>query len=87
MQTRTTILVATLVFPLLLISCSRDDQQSPLSSGTSEKNQAMTPADPGKTLESSPPAAGIAPAPSMPEPAPLATEPAKPPSEPAKSGY
>lgn len=78
-----TLLVATLVVPLLLISCSRSEQDAPLTSGGGEQNQAV-PADPGKTLEGAPPAAGMPATPPM-EPAPSATEPATPPMEPPKS--
>ena len=79
MQTRT-MFVASLIIPLLLISCSRENQESPLATGTSasEEKQANTPGDPAKVMEDSPPAAGMAPAtPPM--------DPATPPSEPAKS--
>lgn len=89
MQTKT-LIVASLIAPLLLISCSREDQQSPLATGTSVEKQAIAPADPGKMLESSPPAAGITAAPATPpmeESAKAVTTPATPPSEPAKSGY
>lgn len=85
MQTKT-LFVTSLIVPLLLIFCSQSDQQTPLATGTSEEKQAIAPADPGKMMESSPPAAGITPAPAQ-EPAPAVTTPATPPSEPAKSGY
>jgi hypothetical protein len=88
MQTKH-LLVASVIIPLLLISCNREDQGSPLASGTSEEKQAVAPADPAKVMEDSPPAAGMAPAPVAPpaEPDPAMANPATPPSEPAKSGY
>ena len=81
MQTRT-MLVVSLIIPLLLISCSRENQESPLATGTSasEEKQANTPGDPAKVMEDSPPAAGMAPATPTPP-----MDPATPPSEPAKS--
>lgn len=96
MQTKP-LLIATLVIPLLLISCGRDDQESPLVTGTSEEKQTIEPGDPAKIMEESAPAAGMAPAPETPpmESAPAAPTvepdpamaPATPPSAPEKSGY
>ena len=55
------ILVATLVLPLLVIACNRD--QSPMSSATDQdKQQAMAPSNtPDNMLENAPPAAGMIP--------------------------
>jgi hypothetical protein len=58
MQTKTTVVVA-LVLPLLLLACDRAEQ-SPTAAIPGQEKQAMTP---DKTLERSPPAAGMPAAP------------------------
>jgi hypothetical protein len=91
MQTKP-LIVASLVVPLLLISCSRENLESPVATGTSEQRQAAAPADPAKVMEDSPPAAGAMSAPDKPEmePAPAAppmADPATPPNDAAKGSY
>lgn len=54
MQTKTTF-VAALVLPLLLLACDRAEK-SPTSAAPAQEKQALTP---DKTLERSPPAAGM----------------------------
>lgn len=91
MQTKTTFVVA-LVLPLLLLACNRAEQ-SPTAAVPGQEKQAMTP---DKTLERSPPAAGMpgapvsepaaTPAPQSSTPSPDKSSPATQPNE-AKKAY
>jgi hypothetical protein len=89
MQTKTTFVVA-LVAPLLLLACDRAEQ-SPSAAVPSQEKQAMTPeTSPDKTLERSPPAAGLPGAPvsepaATPAPMPEKSPSAIPPNETKKA--
>lgn len=91
-----TILFATLVLPLLMAACNRDEQSPTAAApGQSEERQAQAPTSPDKMMENAPPAAGTPPpagdapaagaaAPPMP-PADASKSDAQQPNEPAKS--
>ena len=92
---RKTILAASLVLPLLVLACNRNEP-APTSAIPAPEKQAMSP---DKMLERSPPAAGTPTAPSDTQSTPVwqPSTPASPPSaagtadskpsEPLKSGY
>lgn len=86
---RKTILAASLVLPLLVLACNRNEP-APTAAIPSPEKQAMSP---DKMMERSPPAAGAPTTPSDTQSSTPASPPAaagamdKPPSEPAKSGY
>jgi len=87
-----TILFATLVLPLLMAACNRDEQ-SPTAAIPGEEKQAQAPTSPDKMMENAPPAAGTPPPASdapaagaaAPTPPTDAASQQQPPNEPAKS--
>lgn len=90
---RKTILAASLVLPLLVLACNRNEPASTAAIPSPEKQAATSPTSPDKMLERSPPAAGTPTTPSDTQSSTPASPPAaagamdKPPSEPLKSGY
>lgn len=90
-----TILFATLVLPLLMAACNRDEQ-SPTAAVPGEEKQAQAPTSPDKMMENAPPAAGTPPpasgapaagseAPASPPGGASKSDAQQPPNEPAKS--